>query len=127
MPRTIVTFTEDCIPLDHETLLRALKDEDGTTLEIFVNYEVGEWRHCDSVEMNEDAIRDFIKDKNGQKIEIVIDWELSGHMYRGSVHETATDCGNCGGTRCDDEFDRNTGQQIQWACRKVYSYWANLK
>jgi hypothetical protein len=26
---------------------------------------------------------------------------LSGHMYRGSAHETDSDCGNCDGARCE--------------------------
>jgi hypothetical protein len=26
---------------------------------------------------------------------------MSGHMYRGSAHETDSDCGNCDGARCE--------------------------
>jgi hypothetical protein len=113
--------------LDHKLLLKALKDEDGRISHIWIDYGVGEWPDNEEVEMTEAAIRSFIKNKNGKYIEIEVDWKLSGHMYRGAIHETATDCGNCNGARCDDEFDKITGQQYQWACRKKYSYYAKLK
>lgn len=30
-----------------------------------------------------------------------LETELTGHMYRGSAHETCDSCGNCDGARCD--------------------------
>jgi len=36
--------------------------------------------------------------------------QLTGHMYRGSIEETDSDCGNCDGARCE-------------YCTELYSYY----
>jgi len=39
---------------------------------------------------------------------------LSGHLYRGSPHESSNSCGNCDGARCGDEPG-------EIPCRKIHS------
>lgn len=45
---------------------------------------------------------DSLEEKLGDEVwDLWLYSELTGHMYRGSPHETSNSCGNCDGARCD--------------------------